>query len=151
MINATRTFLASLLACLALLAPGAAGAQATHWSCWLDHDDSTQAVCMVMAPALEHRSSAIEPRLARGRALSPAEYLRVVRERPDELRGQQVYVPLHTVPTEEASVAELMQAVLCGARPRCQARYRHDMSRLFADAPELFVDMNEPQWDGRPI
>lgn len=151
MIAFTRTLLALLSPALMLLAPGAAWAQTTQWSCWLDSDDSTQAVCMVMAPALAPLALTVEPRLARGRTLSPAEYLRVVRERPDELRGQQVYVPLHTVPTEEAPVAELMQAVLCGALPHCQARYRHDMSRLFAHAPELFVDMNEPQWEARPI
>jgi hypothetical protein len=151
MITSARLLLALLLSALALLAPGAARAQTTQWSCWLDNDDSTQAVCMVMASALDPRQSTVEPRLTRGHTLSPAEYLRVVRERPNELRGQQVYVPLHTVPTEEAPVAVLMQAVLCGALPHCQARYRHDMSRLFAHAPELFVDMNEPQWEARPI
>ena len=150
MFTEIRTFLALTLTALLLLTAGAARAQATHWHCWL-HSDGAQAVCMVFVPGTLNPAAAVAPREVRNRALSPAEYLRVVRGRPAELVGQQVFVPLHTVPYDEASVAELMSAVLCGSQQGCQARYQHDMSRVFASTPELFVDLNDILWDGRPI
>ncbi len=67
------------------------------------------------------------------------------------MQGQQVFVPLHTVPGDELSVELLVKAVLCGSMANCDARYQHDMSKLFAHTPELFVDMNDLLWEGRPV
>lgn len=147
MIVLARAFFLLLLGCLSLAAPCSANDQPVAWSCWLDRD-KLEAVCTVAAAPRPG-----EPRAtpARGVARSPAQYLHLVRERPADLRGTEVFVPLYAVPEDTARAVELMTSVLCGLNPNCTARYEHDMARLFEHNPEQFVDLNAVIWEGLPV
>lgn len=142
-----RAFLVSMLGCLGLANPCSANDQPVAWSCWLD-SDKLEAVCTVAVTPRPGDHRLLPPS---GAARSPAQYLHLIRERPADLRGSQVYVPLFTLPEDTSRVVELVTSVLCGHNPHCVARYEHDMASLFDHDPELFVDMNAVLWEGLPV
>ena len=61
---------------------------------------------------------------------------------------QLLYIPLHNVPFDNDFVAELAQSVLCGGQRGCETRYRPELGQLVAQAPEEFVDANDPVLGG---
>jgi len=79
------------------------------------------------------------------------ELLQLIRTRPGALRGQTVYIPLHTVPFEDSPLALLATAVLCGAAPRepCQVTLERDATRLGLRAREALSDANDPLLERR--
>jgi hypothetical protein len=129
--------------------PSWAAVGETHWWCWL-HADQTRAVCTVVASAPDSSASADPGAPAHGgAAMTSREWVREVREQPSRLIGQNVFVPLHTVPFDDASVGRLVQSVLCGAAAACDARYHPDLGQLVAQAPEFFADLSDPLLEAR--
>jgi hypothetical protein len=145
--------LAHLIAAAAVLACAPAAAAPTQWLCWL-HRDRVQAVCTVVVLRRATDAAALDAldafHSASAAHRSAATFLRTVRERPAELAGRPVYVPLLGVPYDERSVEQLMRAVLCGPQPGCTATYRTDVARLITQAPEFFADLTDPLLDPLP-
>lgn len=114
---ALTSMLAPMLA-LVLAAPARADAGPAVWACWL-HED-TDLACLAL------REARPEGRSTSGGASPRSAY------------GQAVYIPLHTVPFDDSSVAQLAHAVLCGARPACNTRYAPELAGLIAQSPADF-------------
>ena len=115
---------ARFLGLLALcLAPWSAQAQTTEWSCWysLDQHVSCQLLQAPVAAELSD-AEAVVVRLANAPS-SPGFTVVVLRERPYALRSLLMRIPLWTEPVDRNALGELAQAVMCGARLDCTARY----------------------------
>jgi hypothetical protein len=116
--------LARILGLFALaLAPWSAQAQATEWSCWysLDQHVSCQLLQAPVATELSD-AEAVVVRLANAPS-SPGFTVAVLRERPYALRSLLMRIPLWTEPVDRDGLGELAQAVMCGSRLDCTARY----------------------------
>lgn len=129
----------ALLACLARYAeaaePGegvAAPAPRTLWACWYNRDLTVHCrlrEAAAPAPALRaeeqrHFDNAPGTSLAAARRGELPAPVKVIREQPGALVAKTVVIPLHTEPFEMGFVAQLAQAVMCGAnRADCEVRF----------------------------
>ena len=121
---------AACVASLLAAAPAHADAPRTVWSCWLHEAQNLACVATRTPPsAVQHLPRAVA-RVLGGR------------------RRQLLYIPLHNVPFDNDFVAELAQSVLCGGQSSCETRYRPELGQLVAQAPEDFVDANDPVLGG---
>ena len=121
---------AAWAASLLVAAPAHADPLHTVWSCWLHEAQNLACVATrTPPPAIQHL-----PRAA-ARALGGR-------------RRQLLYIPLHNVPFDNDFVAELAQSVLCGGQSSCVTRYRPELGQLVGQAPEDFVDANDPVLGG---
>ncbi|HEX5635254.1 MAG TPA: hypothetical protein VFX50_18550 [Gemmatimonadales bacterium] len=112
----------------ALLAgAGGAGAAPAAWHCWLHRGE--QLACTPVGEP--DAGPAVQAAHAR-----PAELLRTIRQRPGALHGQLVYIPMYTVPFDDSPLAQLAEAVLCGAPSpeRCTVTLERDPARRDAQA-----------------
>ena len=116
--------LARFLGLLALcLAPWSAQAQATEWSCWYSLDQHVSCQLLQAPVAVElSEAEAVVVRLANAPS-APGFTVAVLRERPYALRSLLMRIPLWTEPVDRNALGELAQAVMCGARLDCTARY----------------------------
>jgi len=48
--------------------------------------------------------------------------VKTIHERPAQLRGRTITIPVFTPPRDAQFAAMLVEAVMCGARPSCRAR-----------------------------
>jgi hypothetical protein len=105
------------------LTPWSALAQTTEWSCWysLDQHVSCQLLQAPVAVELNDAEAAVV-RLANAPS-SPGFTVAVLRERPYALRSLLMRIPLWTEPVDRNGLGELAQAVMCGSRLDCTARY----------------------------
>lgn len=137
-----RLAVAAFAALVTIAPPTRAEPARTVWSCWLD--DGQHLACLAL-----HATRVEGPQTERARpAQRPAEMLRAIRERPNSLRGQTIRIPLHNVPYDDAFVAQLAQAVLCGAQRDCETRYQPELARLVAQSPSDFDDAHDPLLTG---
>jgi hypothetical protein len=134
------TPLRRLAACFALW-PALASAQATEWTCWYTLDQHVSCL-LLQAPLATELSAeeALQVRLAN--APTPAGgtlplVVSVMRERPHALRSLMMRIPLWGDPVDMLAVAELAQAVMCGSRPDCTARYSAQPAATPAGAAAL--------------
>lgn len=133
-----RLAVAAFAALVTIAPPTRAEPARTVWSCWLD--DGQHLACLAL-----HAAPVEGPQTARARpAQRGADMLRAIRERPHSLRGQTIRIPLHNVPYDDAFVAQLAQAVLCGAQRDCETRYQPELARLVAQSPSDFDDAHDP-------
>lgn len=130
---------AAAFAALVTIAPQTRAEPArTVWSCWLE--DGQYLACLAL-----HATRVEGPQTTGARpSQRTADMLRAIRERPHSLRGQTIRVPLHNVPYDDAFVAQLAQAVLCGAQRDCETRYQPELARLVAQSPSDFDDAHDP-------
>lgn len=110
------------LLCAGLLST-ASWAQSTEWACWysMDLHLSCQLVQAPVASELSPEEAAVV-RLANAPS-APGFTVAVLRERPYALRQLLMRIPLWSEPFDSAGLGELSQAVMCGSRPACAARY----------------------------
>lgn len=113
-------------ACLGAVSPAHADPLRTVWSCWLHEDQNLACVAV-------HKTAPAALRQVRASAGGPS-----------GRRRQLLYIPLHTPPFDNALVAELAQAVLCGRQSSCEARYWPEFGEMVAQAPSEFADANDP-------
>jgi hypothetical protein len=139
-----------IAAMLGFATPGSAATAGTTWLCWL-HADSLRAVCTLPGLAAGNNAAGQEPHAARADTMKPRQLMHGIRDRTALLAGQPVYVPLHNVPFDSASVGVLARSVLCGNDTACDVRYHPDVAHLVAEAPELFSDLNDPLFEGRAL
>ena len=120
-------------ATLLAAAPAHADPPRTVWSCWLHEAQNLACLAARTSPP------AAAQRLPHASAGALG-----------GLRRQLLYIPLHNVPFDTGFVAELAQSVLCGGQSNCETRYRPELGQLVAQAPEDFVDANDPVLGGDP-
>lgn len=133
------------LAAFALAAACTSASGQTVWQCWLDDQSVACSLMSDRAGAIELVRAALPPMsMPAGTLLADTRPLmQVLRQQPGLLRGKVMRIPLHTVPFDNSAVAELAQAVMCGSRNDCSARYAAHP----ADTPETaagFADANDP-------
>lgn len=121
--------------------PHSANAE-TRWTCHAGRDMAI--TCELIAtptatPAIERTPDAFDTGLATAstdaRAGRLPAILQTLRERPGDLAGLQVKIPVHTDPTDMVLVHELAQAVMCGSRADCRVEFQptdFDLAKLSA-------------------
>ncbi len=130
-----------ILALAALCATaGAAWAEPVAWRCW-DNQDTTLG-CRLDAAAVPPLAQAPVDTVAAPpdpaqRALPP--FVRVLRERPSELAGRTIRIPMHGPLLDPAFAGELAQSVMCGSRAACSVR--------FVSRPEAIVAVSDDALD----
>jgi hypothetical protein len=104
-------------------ASGPAQAEATEWTCWYSLDQHVSCQLLQAPVALElTEAEGVLVRQAQAPG-APGLTVAVLRERPHALRGLTMRIPLWTEPVDPKALGELAQAVMCGARADCVARY----------------------------
>ena len=111
-------------------APAHADPPRTVWSCWLHEAQNLACLATRTSPLAVQRLPHAVAKVLGGQ------------------RRQLLYIPLHNVPFDNDFVAELAQSVLCGGQSGCETRYRPELGQLVAQAPEEFVDANDPVLGG---
>lgn len=114
----------------------------TRWNCHVGRDMAITCELGAMPAAttgFERVPDAFDTGLATAstdaRAGRLPAIVQTLRERPGDLAGLQVKIPLHTDPTDMVLVRELAQAVMCGSRPDCRVDFRptdFDLAKLSA-------------------
>jgi hypothetical protein len=116
------------IALLLLLACKGADAQtsvASTWTCW--HGGETSVYCLLNRA--EPSGAATTPDAA-GTARPLPAVVQTIRNDPASLEDRVIVIPLHSVPYDLAFVAQLAQAVMCGAKPDCAVVF----GRSYAEA-----------------
>lgn len=114
-----------------------ARSQSTEWNCWYSHDRHVSCQ-LVQAPAATELTE-LEAAVVRqpNAPSAPGFTVAVLRERPYALRGLLMRIPLWGEPFGSSGLDELSQAVMCGSRPDCLARYNDQPLSSLAAAAAL--------------
>lgn len=122
------------------------------WQCW--HERVEQVACVLSQPAAVITPITV-PQADTGWATTlvrPGQLpglAGVVQHHPGAMRGQVIRIPLHREPTDREHVAKLVQAVMCGNRPGCQATYSERPPRDLATAIAIVDDTDPLLWARR--
>lgn len=122
---------------------GNAWAEPVAWRCW-DNEDTTLGcrleAAVVQPWAQEGAGAYAAPSDSAGvdrRGLPP--FVRALRDRPSDLAGRTIRIPMHGPLLDPAFARELAQAVMCGSRAACSVQ--------FVSRPEAIVAVSDEALD----